>query len=101
MGRGGTKICAEVKVAFLLTGWDSYTYWVENDPKIVVRINELLRDTRRSPFKGLGKPEPLRDNLGGWWSRRINAEHRLVYRLIGKGDDQMIEIMSCRHHYSR
>lgn len=90
-----------MKLTFLPTGWEHYTYWAEHDPKMLVRINELLRDVRRSPFRGIGKPEPLRDRLAGWWSRRIDSEHRLVYRLIGKGEDQMIEIMSCRFHYQR
>jgi toxin YoeB len=90
-----------VNLTFLPIGWEHYSYWAEHDAKMLARINDLLRDVRRSPFRGIGKPEPLRDSLAGWWSRRIDSEHRLVYRLIGKGDNQMIEIMSCRYHYSR
>lgn len=66
---------------------------------MLARVNELIRDALRSPFRGIGKPEPLRDNWPGWWSRRINAEHRLVYRVIGSGDDQRLEIALCGCHY--
>jgi toxin YoeB len=66
---------------------------------MLAKINELIRDVRRSPFKGLGKPEPLKGELAGWWSRRITREHRLVYRAAGTGEDQRIEIASCRLHY--
>ena len=65
------------------------------------RINSLLRDIDSSPFRGIGKPEPLGAELRGWWSRRITGEHRLVYRVSGRGADQRIEIMMCRYHYSR
>jgi len=78
---------------------DESLFWQENDPKIASRINELIRDTMRSPFHGLGKPEPLRNELAGWWSRRINEEHRLVYQVTGKGSTQALEIASCRFHY--
>jgi toxin YoeB len=62
-------------------------------------INDLLKDISRSPFKGLGKPEPLKRNLAGWWSRRITGEHRLVYRVIGKPEERLIEVVQCRFHY--
>ena len=88
-----------MRLAFTASGWADYVSWQRDDPKLLARINLLLEDIRRSPFKGLGKPEPLRQNLAGHWSRRIDAEHRLVYRLIGKGDDQQIEIVHCRLHY--
>lgn len=68
---------------------------------MVRRINELIRDTQRNPFAGLGKPEPLRNEMSGWWSRRITDEHRLVYRVTGKGDGQALEIAACRFHYAR
>jgi toxin YoeB len=80
-------------------GWDDYLYWQENDRKIVVRINELLRDALRHPFEGIGKPEPLRNQLKGQWSRRITQEHRLVYRVEGEGERQMLIVLQCRFHY--
>ena len=76
-------------------------YWAAHDPKTLARLNALIQDTRRSPFRGIGKPEPLRESLAGWWSRRIDGEHRLVYRVAGKGEDQVLEIAQCRYHYSR
>jgi toxin YoeB len=88
-----------VKIVFLTTGWEDYIFWQEQDPKIAARINELMRDTLRSPFKGIGKPEPLRENWSGWWSRRISGEHRFVYRVIGKDAEQRVEIAQCRYHY--
>jgi toxin YoeB len=89
-----------VKVHFTEDGWDDYRYWAETDRATLVRINLLIEDTRRNLFKGLGKPEPLRGDLSGWWSRRIGGEHRLVYRIAGNaGLDQRIEIAMCRHHY--
>lgn len=88
-----------MKVVFLPTAWEHYRYWATNDPKMLARLNAILEDVRRSPFRGIGKPEPLRDNLSGWWSRRIDGEHRLVYRVAGKGEDRVLEIMQCRYHY--
>jgi len=87
-------------VHFSSNGWDDYQHWLENDPTMLTRINALIRDACRNPFKGLGKPEPLKRELSGWWSRRISGEHRLVYRVEGKaGVDQRIEIAMCRYHY--
>lgn len=74
-------------------------YWQAADPKLFARLMGLIKDARRSPFRGIGKPEPLRDNLSGWWSRRIDDEHRLVYRVIGRDADQRIEVAQCRYHY--
>ena len=79
--------------------WKEYLYWQENDTDILKKINVLIKDIKRSPFKGLGKPEPLRANLKGWWSRRITGQHRLVYRITGKGETQQIEVAQCRFHY--
>ena len=76
-----------------------YLYWQESDANTLRRINELLKDARRNPFTGIGKPEPLKGNLVGWWSRRITGEHRLVYRVTGKAGAQQIEIVACRYHY--
>jgi toxin YoeB len=88
-------------VNVFLTGlaWGEYLQWQASDPAVAGKINDLIEDIRRSPFKGLGKPEPLRGNLAGWWSRRITGEHRLVYRVAGKGGDQRVEIVQCRYHY--
>jgi toxin YoeB len=82
-------------------GWEDYLYWQDTDRTMVRRINSLIVDIRRNRYTGIGKPEPLRDNLSGWWSRRITGEHRLVYRVIGSGDGQRIEVMMCRFHYGR
>ena len=72
----------------------------EEDEKILNSINELIADIKKNPFKGLGKPEPLKHALAGWWSRRISGEHRLVYRVLGKGDSQQLDIAQCKYHYS-
>jgi toxin YoeB len=77
--------------------WEDYLYWQQNDPKILQGINDLIRDIRRDPSKGLGKPEPLKHSLTGWWSRRITREHRLVYRVSGR-DAELLEIVQCRYH---
>lgn len=78
--------------------WEDYLYW-QNDPTTLQKINALIKDAKRNPFTGLGKPEPLKENLKGWWSRRITGEHRLVYRVIGKDEEQRLEIVQCRYHY--
>jgi toxin YoeB len=69
------------------------------DEKILAAINELINDIKRVSFKGLGKPEPLKHALQGWWSRRISGEHRLVYRVSGKGAEQRVEVVQCWYHY--
>jgi len=79
--------------------WEDYTHWQKENSEIASKSNDLIKDIRRSPFTGLGKPEPLRDQLSGWWSRRISAEHRLVYRVEGKGKDQRVVLAQCRYHY--
>jgi toxin YoeB len=88
-----------VKLLWTDRGWTQYRYWQVADPAMLARINALIDDSLRSPFRGIGKPEPLRGELSGWWSRRITEEHRLVYRCIGQGDDQRIEVAQCRAHY--
>ena len=75
--------------------WQDYLYWQEQDKKILHRINDLIRDTLRSPYKGIGKPEPLKGELSGFWSRRINSEHRLVYII----KEQRLHIIQCRFQY--
>jgi toxin YoeB len=85
---------------FTPNGWQDFQYWIENDHETVLRINELLKAIRQNPFQGIGKPEPLKYDLKGWWSRRITGEHRLVYKVSGtKGDDQKCVIIQCRFHY--
>lgn len=79
--------------------WDDYLHWQESDPDVVAKIHRLLKDARRTPFDGLGKPEPLKGSLKGWWSRRITGEHRLVYRVTGQPPGQQLQIVQCRYHY--
>lgn len=88
-----------MKIVFSDNGWEDYQHWIEHDPRILARLNSLIKECRRTPFKGTGKPEPLRGSLKGWWSRRITQEDRLVYRVSGKGDDRQLEIAQCRYHY--
>lgn len=76
--------------------WEDYLYWQSKDKKILKRINQLVKDLQRNPFDGIGKPEPLRGNLSGFWSRRIDDEHRLVYVIT----DNVVSIISCKGHYS-
>lgn len=82
---------------FMPQAWEEYLSWQTQDKKTLRRINQLLRDAQRNAFEGVGKPEPLRGDLSGYWSRRIDAANRLVYTV----EDNMIVILSCRSHYSR
>ena len=75
--------------------WESYLFWQQNDKKILKRINELIKDIKRNPFQGIGKPEPLKFELAGKWSRRINEEHRLVYQI----NNHELIIFQCLYHY--
>lgn len=75
--------------------WNDYLFWQTNDRATLKRINMLLRDIQRSPFEGIGKPEPLKQNLAGFWSRRIDEEHRLVYTV----QDDTVLVAQCRYHY--
>lgn len=88
-----------MKVTFSKTAYEDYCYWKETDEKIFNRINDLLKNVKESPFRGIGKPEPLKENLSGYWSRRITQEHRLVYNVSGKNPDQIITVIQCRYHY--
>jgi toxin YoeB len=88
-----------VKIVFSDNAWDDYQHWLSADPRTLVRLNGLIEECRRNPFKGTGKPEPLKGDLQGWWSRRITQEDRLVYRVEGPGKDQRLEIAQCRFHY--
>ena len=84
-----------MKFLFSPDAWDDYLYWLETDKKTVRKINALIKDISRSPYEGIGKPEPLRHALAGYWSRRIDEEHRLVYRV----EDDTLKILQARHHY--
>lgn len=88
-----------MKLIFSEVSWSQYLDWQQEDRKIVRRINALIKDCLRSPFEGIGKPEPLKHDWSGWWSRRIDKEHRLIYRVIGSDEFQALEIAQCRHHY--
>ena len=83
------------KLAWTDEAWKDYIYWQTQDKKTLKRINKLIKDTMRQPFEGIGKPEPLRENLSGFWSRRVDDTNRLVYAV----DDDFITIISCRYHY--
>lgn len=85
-----------MNVIFSARAWTEYQDWLAQDRKLLKKLNALIRECQRTPYSGLGKPEPLKHELSGWWSRRINDEHRLVYRATDRG----IEIIQCRYHYS-
>lgn len=84
-------------LAWTNEAWSDYVYWQGQDKKTLKRINKLIIDTKRSPFDGIGKPEPLKENLSGFWSRRIDESNRLVYAV----DDNQLIIISCRYHYEK
>ena len=83
------------KLAWTEAAWTDYLYWQGQDKKTLKRINKLIADILRSPFEGIGKPEPLRENLSGFWSRRIDDAHRLVYAVT----DEHVTVIACRYHY--
>lgn len=84
-----------MKLVFAERAWEDYLYWQKTDKKILNRINVLVKDIKREPFDGIGKPEPLKHALSGYWSRRINDEHRIVYKVA----DGSIFIAQLRYHY--
>lgn len=84
-----------MKFVFTEISWEDYLYWQKIDKSKIKRINELLKDISRSPYEGIGKPEALRYNYAGFWSRRIDGEHRLIYRVT----DDEVQIVKCRFHY--
>lgn len=89
-----------MRVHFTSSAWEDFVAWNTQDPAVARKILELIDDIRRSPFKGLGKPEPLKGDWQHWWSRRVNHRDRLVYTVQGKaGDDQHVVIGACREHY--
>jgi toxin YoeB len=84
-----------MKITFTEAAWENYLWLQENDKKLLKRVNLLVKDILRNPFDGIGKPEPLKANLSGYWSRRIDSEHRLVY----SASTEEVIIISCRFHY--
>jgi toxin YoeB len=89
-----------MKIVWTEHAWEDYVFWQQQpDQKTLRWINDLIRNIQRDPFKGLGKPEPLKHTLQGFWSRRITQEDRLVYRVSGSGNAQQVEIIQCRYHY--
>lgn len=84
-----------MNIAFQHLAWEDYLHWQAADRKLLKKLNGLIEECRRTPFSGTGKPEPLKNELKGWWSRRIDREHRLVYRVRG----DVLEIAQCRYHY--
>jgi toxin YoeB len=88
-----------MRLTFSDDAWVEYLSWQGESAATLRRINDLIKEIQRTPFTGTGKPEPLKFKLKGWWSRRISAEHRLVYRVSGSGAAQTLEIAQCRWHY--
>jgi toxin YoeB len=84
-----------VRLIFSEHAWEDYLYWQQSDRKMLLRINTLIREIQRQPFQGIGKPEPLRHGLAGYWSRRINDEHRIVYKVT----EEAVFIAQLRYHY--
>ncbi len=84
-----------MRIVFMDAAWEDYLYWQQTDKNVLKKINTLIKEICRTPFEGIGKPEALRENLAGFWSRRINLEHRIVYA-VEKG---AIVILQCRYHY--
>ena len=88
-----------MKILWSDRAWEDSLTWQKTDPDTLARVNALIKEVRRTPFTGLGKPEPLRGNLKGWWPRRITDTHSLVCRVGGRDADQTIEIAQCRRHH--
>ncbi len=84
-----------MRLVFAEQAWEDYLYWQKTDKKLLERVNTLIKDVTRSPFSGIGKPEPLKNALSGYWSRRINEEHRIVYKIV----DGSVFIAQLRYHY--
>jgi toxin YoeB len=84
-----------MKLAFLEDAWEDYLYWLHADKAALKKINQLIKECMREPFSGIGKPEPLKFDMSGCWSRRITSEHRLIYRI----EDDTLVIIQCRYHY--
>lgn len=85
----------KVKLIFHPNAWEDYLFWQQNDKQMLKRLNQLIKDVLRCPYEGIGKPEPLKYELAGCWSRRIDQEHRLIYRL----EKDELHLLNCRYHY--
>ena len=88
-----------MRIIFSTKSWSEYLEFQTDDGRKLQRLNQLILECTRHPFAGTGKPEPLKGNFKGWWSRRIDREHRLVYKISGTGEAQALEIAQCRYHY--
>ena len=88
-----------MRIVFDRDGWEDYLYFQRGEAAVLRRLNALIAECMRDPFRGIGKPEPLKEEYQGWWSRRVNQEHRVIYRVTGKAPDQALEIIQCRYHY--
>ncbi len=88
-----------MKLVFADRAWEDTLHWQAADPNVLERLNALIRECTRTPFQGMGKPEPLRGDYKGWWSRRLTLEDRLVYRVSGSGETRQLEIAQCRFRY--
>jgi toxin YoeB len=86
-----------MKIIWSERAWEDYLYWQATDPKLLKRVNELIKAIQRQPFQGIGDPEPLKHDFAGFWSRRVNREHRLVYRVDANG----LAVAACRYHYAK
>lgn len=86
-----------MNIVFSKNAWEDYTSWLREDRKMLKKINELIKDIQRTPFSGKGKPEPLKYDLAGYWSRRITLDHRLVYKF----ENETIYIIACKYHYDK
>ena len=86
-----------MRIIFSKISWEDYTSWLNEDKKMLKKINNLIKDIQRNPYEGIGKPEPLKYDLSGYWSRRIDREHRLVYQI----DKNEIRIYGCKYHYEK
>ncbi|MCD6564982.1 MAG: Txe/YoeB family addiction module toxin [Bacteroidales bacterium] len=86
-----------MRIVFSKISWEDYTSWLNEDKKMLKKINNLIKDIQKNPYEGIGKPEPLKYDLSGYWSRRIDREHRLVYQV----DENEIRIYSCKYHYDK
>jgi toxin YoeB len=82
-------------ISFQKRAWEDYLYWQASNKSVLAKVNKLIKDISRNPYEGIGKPEPLRYELAGYWSRRIDEEHRITYKIT----DTQIIIVQCRHHY--
>lgn len=90
-----------MKLMWTENAWADFEFWCDSDVRTAEKIRDLIKETKRTPFKGKGKPEPLKGDLAGFWSRRITGDHRFVYRVSGSGADQKIEVLTCRYHYTK